>query len=588
MSSVLAPIYERMSGTSSYKPFSASTFADWSSEAGDTVTISRDGTSYSAPLHKQTIKWNGSQQVTMETTGNEERDSVTKQSTDKMNSTSGGYASSLASYGKFHTFEVNDEHLMYEVFDDNGKLARLTVEASQIRSELEDSVNSLYSSITQEASQIRSEVHNAESSLYSAITQTESQIRMEVGDVANSLHSEITQTASSIRLSISGVTDSSGKVTAASIALAINNAGSSVALINADHVKISGNTTINDIFGVNGSGYLTIAGDVYSTGTFNIGGANIASGGSISFITGTAPLSYATISGTEVNEMIIKASVSGNTLQLWKRGDSPSGNPSITFSKATSLSGSWSGTTYTVTASPQGNTESTNVYLAVEGAANPNETIYAKIYKDNPSVAGNQLTSTEMTLAENVSSKTVTLSANTLTKGSVSTQATYNAGYNAGVPIGVTLGSKVTGTIWNVSIQRSTGSAVGKTIDLSSAYTDARSGYYTKAQYDANYTSGYNASHTIGIYDSSGNAVSSQSITSAISLWAGMKKSDGSFQWGGQVTITPSASHPNSITFTYDGMSSSQSGGQTIYTYKYHLTNTSGYQPASGRTTFYY
>ena len=69
--------------------------------------------------------------------------------------------------------------------------------------------------------------------------------------------------------------------------------------------------------------------------------------------------------------------------------------------------------------------------------------------------------------------------------------ANWTTGFNAGVPTGATLGTKVTGTVWNVSIARGSYAAVGKTIDLSSAYTDARSGYYTAAQYNARYNEGY-------------------------------------------------------------------------------------------------
>ena len=111
----------------------------------------------------------------------------------------------------------------------------------------------------------------------------------------------------------------------------------------------------------------------------------------------------------------------------------------VTFNGATTLSGEWGGaygTTYTVTATPQGNEESTTVYLEVEVGGfslNPNENINAKIYKDRPGVQGNQLTVKHLTLIENVESKTVTLISEGDTsnvKGSISTAATYNAGWD--------------------------------------------------------------------------------------------------------------------------------------------------------------
>lgn len=67
-------------------------------------------------------------------------------------------------------------------------------------------------------------------------------------------------------------------------------------------------------------------------------------------------LGYATVANMLTNAEVDTAN---NLLKIWKIGDAAN-NPSITFSKATSLSGAWSGgslpKTLTVTASPQGNT----------------------------------------------------------------------------------------------------------------------------------------------------------------------------------------------------------------------------------------
>lgn len=72
--------------------------------------------------------------------------------------------------------------------------------------------------------------------------------------------------------------------------------------------------------------------------------------------------------------------------------------------------------------------------------------------------------------------------------------ANYTAGANDSAPTSATLGTKVSGTTYNISVKRGGGfAAVGLTINLKSAYSDARSGYYTKAQYDANYNAGWNA-----------------------------------------------------------------------------------------------
>ena len=81
----------------------------------------------------------------------------------------------------------------------SGLNSTISQTASQIRSEVKNTVSGVYSTITQTASQIRSEVHNISSGIYSAIDQTASQIRTEVNNAVSGLSSSITQTASQIR-----------------------------------------------------------------------------------------------------------------------------------------------------------------------------------------------------------------------------------------------------------------------------------------------------------------------------------------------------------------------------------------------------
>ena len=106
-----------------------------------------------------------------------------------------------------------------------------------------------------------------------------------------------------------------------------------------------------------------------------------------------------TLGGTQIPlGLIIGASVSGNTLTL-----TPLAGNDITFSKATSLSGAWSGGVYTVTASPQGNTRtigfssSANEYLVLYGKSgeyvytNPSTGVadYHYLYKPTAVGTGN-------------------------------------------------------------------------------------------------------------------------------------------------------------------------------------------------------
>ena len=79
----LRPIYDRLHGAPEYHPLEADTFADWSMEAGDIVTITREGKNYTSPVHNTTIVWRKSQQVKVSSTGKEERGSIAKASQKK-------------------------------------------------------------------------------------------------------------------------------------------------------------------------------------------------------------------------------------------------------------------------------------------------------------------------------------------------------------------------------------------------------------------------------------------------------------------------------------------------------------------------
>lgn len=185
--------------------------------------------------------------------------------------------------------------------------------------------------------------------------------------------------------------------------------------------------------------------------------------------------------GLSVNNGVwmVNLSQSGNTYTL--KTTSLGGDETTvgTFSRATNLTGAWSGGTFTVNASPQGSSISTGLFSVASADITWNgNTASFPVYANLQ--GGETRYSTGKTL-------------------SVDATARYNAGVSASAPSGATLGTKITGTTWNVNIQRGGGySAVGKTIDLASAYSDARSGYYTKSQYDANYTSGYNAGYKSG------------------------------------------------------------------------------------------
>lgn len=198
--------------------------------------------------------------------------------------------------------------------------------ATYIKSVVEDTANDLGSSILQTASQIRSEVHAANSTMYSYIDQTASGIRQEVANTASGLRSSIQQEANRIGLVVEG-TGSNAKIRPAQIVASINDSGSTI-LLDADKIKISGTTKLNDVMTI----YSNAVG--FTVPLVCDGNVNIISGSVLNLYTATfqgggyVPI---TIDNTTLANCIKSASVSGDTLTL-----TPFIGNAITFSKPAS------------------------------------------------------------------------------------------------------------------------------------------------------------------------------------------------------------------------------------------------------------
>jgi len=69
-------ILKRLNSVDGYHPFTANTFSDWSIEAGDIISVSRDGTSYQSPVCSSSLTWKGQSQVSVSSTGTQEREAI--------------------------------------------------------------------------------------------------------------------------------------------------------------------------------------------------------------------------------------------------------------------------------------------------------------------------------------------------------------------------------------------------------------------------------------------------------------------------------------------------------------------------------
>lgn len=307
----LKPIYERINGAPEYHPLTADTFGDWSMEAGDMVTVSRDGNSYQSPVNSTKMTWRKGQQITISSEGSEKRDSVTKVSQRKYRGGGSGLRNS-----QYQHIYVEDVYKQLK--------AGLELTTSTAQLYVEDSYNKLRT----------------------ALEMTSSTANLYVRDAYNQLKAGLEATSSSARL----YADS--KTTKAEIIARINEDGSSESVIRGDRVSVYGRTTINDVMTI-ADNRVQIKKPIRVEGNAMVQSLTIRDGSSSE-----------TLTQTDLAGVIKRASVSGNILTLVPVHGDP-----ITFSKATQLSASWVGNRkFTVSASPQGVSRYTQLVSAVPQA----------------------------------------------------------------------------------------------------------------------------------------------------------------------------------------------------------------------------
>lgn len=110
----LQPIYERLNGTDQYHPFTADTFQDWSLEAGDVISVSKGNETYSSPVFVSKMKWTGHPSNKLETTGEKQRQAISRQSKQKFSGGGGGVNNSKALY--YLTQDFDDQKGLFEQY----------------------------------------------------------------------------------------------------------------------------------------------------------------------------------------------------------------------------------------------------------------------------------------------------------------------------------------------------------------------------------------------------------------------------------------------------------------------------------------
>lgn len=329
-------VYDQLSGAPIRHPASARLFADWRLQAGDVVTVTSGNEAYQVPVYNMEMTWKGSPMVEVDATGSKERPPLT--------------ALARRSYGGSQRQAETEETLVgySSRFDQTDSQIVGIVSATGIVVDPETGLP-VIDPVTGDYVFAEGSRHN----IFSQITQQAGRITSEVtrlDGVDSTLSSRISQTESDISLVVTG-TSGNRKVNSASIILAINGGSGSSVTISADKVDLVGYVTATQMetaiqtvnYIIPADGTIQVSGHMDVGGNLGVGSISTESyadykvdGTSIGLGSGIKGFGTPTTSGGQVS------------IPYYSFDGLHDGN--ITFSRAVTASGEWSGGTFTVSA----------------------------------------------------------------------------------------------------------------------------------------------------------------------------------------------------------------------------------------------
>lgn len=322
----LSPIYTRLNSVPEYHPLEADTFADWSVEAGDLVTVTRDGKSYKSPVHQTNMNWKRGQQISLSSTGKKERDAISRMSQQK--------------YARGGSGLRNESYWHKSIQSLDGRLVSgLELTESHAYLYSKDLYNQMESGLMLTASAANLYSQDLYRQMRSGLELTSSSAHL----YSSNLYKQMT---SGLKLSeSSAILYADSKTNRAYIMARINAKGEGEALINADRIQLTGGSIkLNDAISV-------VSFPLFGAGAIGMKKPTVftSSAGFQSNVTFAGSSSSYILNAATIGSMIKTVRKSGNTLTL-TRFDGTSEN----FSKAVTISGSWSGGTLTVSQDPNG------------------------------------------------------------------------------------------------------------------------------------------------------------------------------------------------------------------------------------------
>lgn len=455
----LQDIYDRLHAVDGFHPGSVELFDDFLMEAGDIVQVLSDGESFDLPIFSQHMEWFGSMMNTVQSTGNKERTALPPLQRREKNS--------IYRTGKRITRQDEILHGYDTRFIQDER--NIGMQASAIGVKLDENGNPI---IGEDGKYVWDDENGAEIYARLLLSPNRAQLVTALNDGQGAQIS-----GSKIDLSAQGTV----------LIQAINNrpGGQSAVTIEADKIDLRGYVTTSYIDAekavvdalISSSGY---SGSMSVTGTVSAGtvAAGYVQGAQLWLLDNNGDR-YAQITDSGIKDLHITPPSEGSNVYTLEKQTFLSGNtwlPVGTFSRATSLRGEWSGGTYTVRATPQGNIESTSPVLKGSGNGSDN---FAVVLRETDS-------STTDLLSKRIYLKSVTGAVNAC-------ESSDGTGILATIPVsgggGYTPADIRIGNITNESGSHSTGDGTVLN-DLGSAISRAGSRTYVRFIADLNGYSG--------------------------------------------------------------------------------------------------
>ena len=175
----ITPIYNRVNALGAYNPISIKVIADWSIEAGDIISFTYGGETFSLPIFQQTYSWRGGY-VTAQMLSNGEA---------TMPTTNGELRSEYRSKTQMHEFEVTLETLLSRIESINGDYTLIQQAVDAITQTVKDQDVTI------------SSILDRNGAIWTAITNNATEIHGEDGEggLTGQLNSEIQLRQSYIR-----------------------------------------------------------------------------------------------------------------------------------------------------------------------------------------------------------------------------------------------------------------------------------------------------------------------------------------------------------------------------------------------------